>query len=82
VCLKRAAPPLHRPGAQPWRPPSATFLAPSAPSLSLNRALIPPILLAKAESRGIVLEKDGKPMGIQPEGVPIRNADEISTQPG
>ncbi len=40
------------------------------------------VLLAKAESRGIVLEKDGKPMGIQPEGVPIRNADETSTQPG
>jgi hypothetical protein len=40
------------------------------------------LLLAKAGSGGIVLEKDGKPMGIQPEGVPIRNADEISTQPG
>jgi serine/threonine-protein kinase len=40
------------------------------------------VLLAKAESRGIVLEKDGKAMGIQPEVLPVRNADEISTQPG
>jgi serine/threonine-protein kinase len=39
------------------------------------------VLLAKAESRGIVLEKDGKPVGIQPEVVLMRNEDETSTQP-
>ena len=37
------------------------------------------VLLAKAESKGIVLEKDGKTMGIQSEVLPVRNADEIST---
>ncbi len=39
------------------------------------------VLLAKAESRGIVLEKHGKPIGIQPEVLPVRNEDELSTQP-
>ncbi len=39
------------------------------------------VLLAKAESRGIVLKEDGKSMDIQPEVLPMRNADEISTQP-
>jgi len=39
------------------------------------------VLLAKAESRGIVLEKDGKPIGTQPEVPPVRNEDELSTQP-
>jgi hypothetical protein len=39
------------------------------------------VLLAKAESRGIVLEKDGKSMDLQPQVVPMCNEDKISTQP-
>jgi hypothetical protein len=57
VCLKRAAPPLHRPGAQPWRHPSAAFLAPSAPALTLNRAPIPPI----RKSRRIATDAANEP---------------------
>jgi len=39
------------------------------------------VFLAKAESRGIVLEHDGKSVGVQSEVVPMRSEDEISTQP-
>ncbi len=39
------------------------------------------VFLAKAESRGIVLENDGKFVGVQSEVVPMRSEDEISTQP-
>ncbi|HYO72702.1 MAG TPA: hypothetical protein VEU33_42165 [Archangium sp.] len=39
------------------------------------------VFLAKVESRGIVLETSEKSVGVQPEVVPIRNEDEISTQP-
>jgi len=53
VCLKRAAPPLHRPGAQPWRPPSAALLSSSAPSLTLHSALVPPILEATIEGEDL-----------------------------
>jgi hypothetical protein len=59
VCLKRAAPPLHRPGAQPWRPPCEPSSPPPLRSLSLNRALLPPILLTPQTRRTGVVARAG-----------------------